>query len=203
MYPVSAANTESHWSRVGFSLTKTSMRPAVTLLNVGMRSSADRARQTFAVIFFALLAPAAASLPPSGDSAPQPQLAQVVDWVLTTGVQTVVRANITRAAGLGKSDVAVRERAFRVQGRQYTDVAAVATELRDLVILARVNESDGSAIVWRTSSSGKLVGTVSFIPPAEPTLIEPSPVHNAQFEALKHYFRLMMTIKAAPPRAPL
>lgn len=187
------------WSKIEFSIIETVMTLARILLSVRARSSA--ARVTGAVIFFALLRSAVASLPASGHSAPEQELAQVVEWVLRTGVQTVVRANITRKAGLGESDVAVRERGFHVQGRQYTDVLAVATELPDIVIIARVDESDGSAIAWRTSRSGKLQATVSFVPPAEPTLIEPSAVQNAQFEALKHYFTAMMTIKSAPSRA--
>lgn len=178
------------------------MTPAPALLSLGTRSSAGRACVRSAVTFFAVLHGAVASLPPSGHSAPEQELARVVEWVLRTGVPTVVRANITRPAGLGDSDVAVRERGFFVQGRQYTDVMAVATELRDVVILARVDESDGSATAWRTSRSGKLEATVSFMPPAEPTLIEPSAIQNAEFEALKRYFTAMMTIKSAPPRAP-
>lgn len=177
------------------------MTRAPTLLSVRARSSAARVRVVGTAIFVAMLASAFASLPPSGHSAPEQELERVVEWVLRTGVQTVVRANITRAAGLGASDVPVRERGFQVQGRQYTDILAVATELPDVVIIARVDESDGSAIAWRTSRSGKLQATVSFVPPAEPTLIEPSAVQNAQFEALKHFFAAMMTIKSAPPRA--
>lgn len=121
----------------------------------------------------------------------------MIDWVLRSGVSTVVRANITRAAGLGESDIAVRERGFFTRGRRYTEVFAVATKLRDVVIIARVDERDGSAIAWRTSRTGRLQATVSFVPPAEPKQVSPSAEENAQFEEAKNYFWQMMTIKSA------
>ena len=179
------------------------IRRAGTRKSLGATSTAGfaaKARVAVATVVSVLLCAADASVPVP-DAVPQvEELAPVVDWVLKTGATTVVRANITRAAGLGDSDVAVRERGFYVRGRQHTDVFAVATDRSDVVIIARVDESDGSAIAWRTSKSGKLEATVLFVPPAEPIRVWPSAEQKADFELAKRYFAGMMRIKSAPPQ---
>lgn len=156
-----------------------------------------------AALAFALLTlvPAARGLVPDPSQEQAEELSPVVDWVLRTGVSTVIRSNITRAAGLGEIDVPVRGRGFFTRGARFTEVFAVASELSDVVIIARVDEADGSAIAWRTSRAGRLEATVSFLPPAEPRRVHPSAEQTAQFQDAKRYFRQMMTIKSAAPKA--
>jgi len=58
----------------------------------------------------------------------------------------------------------VRERGLRDQGERITHVCSVSTApgYQDLVFFAQVDESDGSATIWRTGPDGALVSTVRF-----------------------------------------
>ncbi len=95
------------------------------------------------------------------------ELAAAVNWILETGVTTVIRHNIVDALGLGDEDIRVKERGFRPHGARFTEVMAVTvgTSLRkQIVFIAKVDEADGSCVVWQTSANGHLVATVTLEP---------------------------------------
>lgn len=119
-------------------------------------------------------------------------ISSLVEWVRATGVATVVRSHIAGAAGLPKYDLPVYERGFKAPASRFTDMIAVAKNVPDLVIIARVDESDGSATAWRTSSAGRLEATVVFNAPAAPTLIPNSRDQASTFVAVKSFLREMM-----------
>ena len=115
------------------------------------------------------------------------KLARVVSWLMESGKPVVIRKHIANAFGLGGVDISVRERGFKPPGQDLTEVCAVASNAPDILFLARVNEADGSAIVWKTSPSGKLDATVSFDPVEGAKLVSNSG-HEAAFIAAKNYF---------------
>ena len=88
----------------------------------------------------------------------------VAEWVLKTGAPTVIRGHILRAMDLEDTDVAVKQRAFRKTGELLTHVCAVSIGPDDgeLIFFSLVDERDGTAVVWRTSSAGEVVSTVLF-----------------------------------------
>ena len=83
-------------------------------------------------------------------------------WIADTGKPTVIRANVSKVLGFGERDVSVRERGFRRLGERFTHVLAVITEPNQShdVVIARIDESDGSGITWYCSPSGRLLLTV-------------------------------------------
>lgn len=149
-------------------------------------------RLSVAVAMLLLTPLCLASRPDPRQSVSPDELSPLVDWVSATGVVTVIRGHIAAAAGLGNFDVPVRQRAFQQAGAKHTDVIAVATDWLDVVLIARMDESDGSATVWRTSRDGRLEATVAFLPPAEPELIDISPAGAAEFAAVKRFLFQMM-----------
>lgn len=154
-------------------------------------------RAAAAAFFVSCISLCPASVPDlSHRAAPKEELSPLVDWVIATGVVTVVRSHIARAAGLGEADIRVRERGFHTPGRRYTELCAVATQLGDAVIIGRVDEATGSAIVWRTSRTGRLEAAILFVPPAEPTQVFTSAEHIAEFEKSKRYLAQLMAAKS-------
>lgn len=113
----------------------------------------------------------------------------IVEWVATSGVLTVVRANVVHAMHLGQQDILVHERGFRAIGDEITHVFAVCAAPRDpnIVFIARVNERSGRGSVWGTSKSGELKFTVLIDSDIGAQLV-PNAGHGAEFEAEKNYF---------------
>lgn len=136
-------------------------------------------------IAFAVAPHLSASVRNTSDNEP---LTRLAEWVLQTGVQTVVRSHILEAMMLPPSDMPVRERGFRVSGETFTHVCSVSTApaFRDLIFFALVNEGDGSATVWRTSRDGRLISTVQFN--AGAALSISNEANRLQFAAEKAYF---------------
>jgi hypothetical protein len=66
--------------------------------------------------------------------------------------------------GLENVDLPVRERGFRREGDAITHVCAVpiSPALGDVLFLAATDESDGSAVVWRSSLNATILNTVGF-----------------------------------------
>lgn len=88
----------------------------------------------------------------------------LLEWIDQTGRPTVIRANIARAFGLADQDIPVKERGFNVSEEQFTHVCSIGfgAGYEGLVFLASVDESNGSATVWRTDKNGVLLATVTF-----------------------------------------
>jgi hypothetical protein len=120
-------------------------------------------------------------------------LTTLIDWVRKTGVVTVVRGNVANQMQLGNDDVPVRERGFRSISGGITHVFAVGSEPRfaNVVVIARVDETTGDAIVWSTSASGQLEFTVKVDPKVGAQRIINSP-NEADFVAEKKYFLAQM-----------
>lgn len=144
------------------------------------------------VCLYCLVSICAASKPDVTSRAAADDISSLVEWVKATGVVTVVRSHIAAAAGLPDYDLPVHERGFRSPASGFTDMIAVAKNLRDVVIIARVDESDGSAITWRTSTAGRIDAVVMFNPPAAPVSAPVSAEHRTTFEAVKRFLRKMM-----------
>ena len=73
-----------------------------------------------------------------------------------------MRSNVVKAFGLGDADLPVLQRAFRPQGARFTEVLAVGIKgfgAERPVFVARVDEEDGSCVVWQTSINGDLQAT--------------------------------------------
>ena len=110
-----------------------------------------------AFVVLLLVAPSlAASIP---KTIQPPALKALSEWVLRTGAQSVVRSHIVEVMDLPAMDMPVRERGFRVTGETMTHVCSVSTApgYADLLFFALVNEDDGSATIWRTTTSGELI----------------------------------------------
>lgn len=76
---------------------------------------------------------------------------------------TVIRGNVAAQLGLGMEDVSVFERGFREVGGEITSVIAVRpanfAEVDVPIVIAEVNENNGSCLAWRTSVSGLVEAT--------------------------------------------
>ena len=107
-----------------------------------------------AIAIALLLTPVArASVPRAGEATPLKPLAE---WLLRTGKPSVVRSRILEAMNLPALDMPVRERGFRHEGERITHVCSICTAsgYSDLIFFAQVDESNGSATVWRTGPEG-------------------------------------------------
>ena len=115
----------------------------------------------FVAIALLLASDSNASVPPTGEAKP---LKSLSEWLLRTGKPTVMRSRILEAVNLPAIDMPLRERGFRHQGERITHVCSVITTpgYQDLLFFAQVDESDGSATIWRTGWDGALVSTVRF-----------------------------------------
>ena len=103
-----------------------------------------------------------ASIPPDAENA---TLTAIVNWVLETGKDSIIRKNISAAIGLPPTDVRVRERGFRGPGDSHTHVCAVLVEnVGDHVIcFALVDEATGDGLVWRVSPDGTILYTLRLL----------------------------------------
>lgn len=87
----------------------------------------------------------------------------LLNWVVTSGKPSVIRANVAAVLGLGDKDKAVIERGFRRSGDSPTHVFAVIADDLDVVssaILGVLDESTGAGTFWHASRDGILVRTV-------------------------------------------
>jgi hypothetical protein len=110
------------------------------------------------------------------------------EWVVRTGNVTVIRGNVATEFGLGALDIPVYQRAFRPVGARLTEVMAVTAQKigqDKAIFIARIDETDGSCVVWKTAAEGRLADTVtsefffSHLSPSE---------RNFDFSAAKTYF---------------
>lgn len=130
------------------------------------------------------------SLPNAGERRDLQELAPVVTWVVNTGKAVVIRGSIASAFGLGADDIPVRERGFKPANSPLTEVFAVASSAPNIVFIGRVDEADGSAIVWRTSPSGLLEATVAFDAKTGARRLENSRYADAFAAAKKYFFEI-------------
>ncbi len=130
----------------------------------------------------------AASVPAAAKEEQSVSLNKLAEWVLQTGIQTVVRGHIIEAMGLPAFDIPVRERGFRVIGEEFTHVCSVSGAFgsHDLVVFALVDEATGNATIWRTARDGQLIKTVRFQDGLARSI--PNDTERRQFEAEKAYF---------------
>lgn len=114
-----------------------------------------------AVLLIIVAASSAYSLPTTSR---QSSLAAVATWVEATGKLTVIRGPVAKTLGLGKIDVRVRERGFRVNGDPLTHVCSTidAPGSGDVVLLALLQERTGDAFVWRATRQGELISSATF-----------------------------------------
>ena len=117
-----------------------------------------------------------------------PALRALSEWVLQTGAQSAIRSHIVEVMHLPAIDMPVRERGFRVTGETMTHVCSVSTApgYTGLLFFALVNENDGSATVWRTTTSGELINTVRFF--AGVAVLIPNEEARSIFDAERAYF---------------
>lgn len=153
-----------------------------------MRSSFELMRQI--LISIGLIGVSYASIPRSEPLSQTGELGPLAVWLAQTGRPSVIRGRVAEAFSLPPVDIPVRERGFRTQGDKLTKVAALAESLDDVLVLSDVDESDGSAIVWLTSTSGALSGSVRFNSPEGATRISSSE-QEANFNRAKNYFSTM------------
>ena len=117
-------------------------------------------------------------------------------WVNETGKPSVIRGPVVEALGLPPADLPVRERGFRGPAEQFTHVCSVSSEPRfeDVMFLALVDESDGSATVWRTTRVGQLTAAVRFVD-GKATRI-PNQETQTMFVSEKEYFLRQMRVRS-------
>lgn len=133
------------------------------------------------------------SLSDHGNALP---LKSLSTWLLHTGKESVVRKRILEKMDLPNRDMPVRERGFRYPTERITHVCSVSTMpgYEGLLFLAQVDESDGSAVVWRTGLDGILVSTVLF---SENRVdVAPNEQYASGFMAEKSIFLLKMRLPA-------
>ena len=118
-------------------------------------------------------------------------------WLLRTGKVTVVRGRILEPMNLPAVDMPVRERGFRHKGERLTHVCSVSTMFgyQDVLFFAQVDESDGSATIWRTGQDGTLVSTVRFSRGGVERI--PNKRFNSDFVAEKLFFTTQMRVQPA------
>lgn len=135
---------------------------------------------------------------PLGSTRANVSVAAVTRWVQATGRPTVIRAPIARALGLPVSDVAVRERGFRVTGEKLTHVCAVAID-DNITFFASTNEETGDAVIWRPDVAGSLVATAAFSNGSATRVTNES--LYAQFVSERDYFLYKAQNSAEKPRS--
>jgi hypothetical protein len=118
----------------------------------------------------------------------RPLLEGVREWVLSTGTSTVIRRNVVEALGLGAADLPVKQRAIRALGARFTEVVSIPTQggavSSNIILFGRVDESDGTCIVWRSGLDGQLVTTVTL----RPDDASSEDFNNSDFTEVKLFF---------------
>lgn len=119
----------------------------------------------FSIAIGSLFTVLASSAYPLATTNGQSSLAPVATWVEATGKPTVIRGPVAETLGLGKTDVRVRERGFRVSGDPLTRVCSTvdAADSADIVLLALVEETTGDAFLWRATRQGELISSATFV----------------------------------------
>lgn len=159
----------------------------------GIRGHSASRRFTPAVALMVMTGRLLASI---GQDAQGGPLQNLADWVRDTGPVTVMRGKIIAPIGFPDRDLAVNERGFRERQEPLTHVCAVPSESTgDTLFFAVTDERDGSAIVWRTSKTGHLTGTVRFTGGIAQRV--PDEDFHSQFVREKSYF-----IGKLPPSEP-
>ena len=133
----------------------------------GAISQASVCPSLAAICMFIIGAISGAVTPASASVSSEPRargLKPLAEWVLNTGTSTVIRGPVLRPMNLPDADMPVKQRGFRKTGEVLTHVCAVGVSPADadLIFLSVIDERDGTAVVWRTSSDGELVSTVLF-----------------------------------------
>jgi hypothetical protein len=153
------------------------------------------------VAFSLLLATASSGSVPNTDATTLP-LKGVFEWIQHTGRPSVIRARILKPMDLPSArDMPVRERGFRHEGERITHVCSTSAvpELKSLMFFAQVDESNGRAVVWRTTLDGRIVGTVAF----DGVTVErvPNERFRTGFETEKLFFvtRMRLELPLASP----
>ncbi len=150
-----------------------------------------------------LLATGSSGSIPKIDEATLP-LSDVFEWIQRTGKPSLIRARILKAMDLPSArDMPVRERGFRHEGERITHVCSIsaAPEPSSLMFFAQVDESNGSAVVWRTALDGKIVGTAQF--DGDKVKRVPNEQLKAGFETEKLFFLTRMRLEPLASPSPV
>lgn len=141
-----------------------------------------------------------ASQPGTVNERARQELAAAIYWVRQTGNATVIRAHIAAAFGLPPRDVPARQRGLRPLGANLTEVFAVPEGLTDTAFISRIDEAAGTAVVWRTTTSGVLKATFAFDAVAGAQEIPSSPDEEALLSTAKafHVDRLRPDASSPP-----
>jgi hypothetical protein len=117
-----------------------------------------------------------------------------VRWAINTGKPGEIKADLAELLSLGHHDITIRERAFTELGE--THLIAASPETRGVVnggfvIISRISQKDGAAMIWRGSLSGQLLMAL-LVHPAEGVSVLPVEAQVGEFLAEREYFRRKM-----------
>lgn len=127
-------------------------------------------------------------------NSPSSDAEDVVHWTMQTGKPGEIKADLAQLLNLAHHDLAIRERAFSALGE--THLIATSPETGDLrkegfIIISRISQTNGAAIIWRASLSGQLVMAV-LVHPINGVSVLPVEKQTGEFLAEKEYFRRKM-----------
>ena len=125
---------------------------------------------------------------PSGDAD------DVVNWAINTGRPGEIKTDLAELLNLAHHSVPIRERAFTAVGETHLLAASLETGgvvNEGFVIISRISQKDGTAIIWRGSLSGQLLMAV-LVDPAKGISVLPVEAQVGEFLAEREYFRRKM-----------
>lgn len=128
-------------------------------------------------------------------SQPSEEVDDLVNWVLNTGKQTVLRKNVASIMGVAAEDIMVAERGFRTVGDKTTHVIGArhgnGPAGIEFFFFARIREEDGSGTIWRSTPFGKLQTSI-LLDPVDGVQLLSNEAQLGEFLSEKEYFRRKM-----------
>ena len=137
----------------------------------------------------ALLAQNPSPTPPSSNQA---ELAKVVEWVLSQGIEESIAPELAAILGLGSDRLPVKLKAFRMSdGLNLAFAVSTNPKQEGIVISALKTMTDKTKIysvgtAWLTNTSGTLRQTIAV--DASGAKVLPKSSHAAKFEVMKDFF---------------